>query len=142
MINHVILIGHLGADPELKYTKSGTAVTNFRLAVNRPPQRDAPDSEGQVDWLTIVCWEKLAENCAQYLHKGSKCAVEGRVQSRSWETKDGQKRSTVEINARNVQFLDKAGERKESAAAPGPAPGTATNDFGDIPPGEDIFADE
>ena len=140
MINHVILIGHLGADPELKYTKSGTAVTNFRLAVNRPPQRDAPDSEGQVDWLTIVCWEKLAENCAQYLHKGSKCAVEGRVQSRSWETKDGQKRSTVEINARNVQFLDKAPGGEKPAA--GPAPEVATNSFPDVPPGEDIFADD
>ena len=138
MINHVILLGHLGADPELKYIPNGTAVCNFRLAVNRPPQRDAPDSEGQVDWLTIVCWEKLAENCATYLSKGSKCAVEGRVQSRSWETKDGQKRSTVEISARNVQFLDKAGERKESGSAP--APGTATDNVPDIAPGEDIFA--
>jgi len=138
MINHVILIGHLGADPELKYTPSGTAVCNFRLAINRPPQRDAPDSEGQVDWLTIVCWEKLAENCAKYLSKGSKCAVEGRVQSRSWETKDGQKRSTVEINARNVQFLDKAPGGEKPAAAPGPA----TDNFPDIPADQDIFADD
>ena len=138
MINYTVLLGHLGADPELKYTASGTAVCNFRLAVNRPPQLDAPDSEGQVDWLTIVAWEKLAENCAKYLRKGSKVAVEGRVQSRSWQTKDGQNRSTVEINARNVQFLDKApGDKKQ-----GPPPGTATDNFPDIPPGEDIFADD
>ena len=138
MINHVVLLGHLGNDPELKHTQTGTAVCNFRLAVNRPPQRDAPDSEGQVDWLTIVCWEKLAENVAEYLGKGSQCAVEGRVQSRSWETDSGDKRSVVEINARNVQFLDKApGEKK-----PEPAPRITADEFPDVPPEEDIFGDK
>ncbi len=140
MINHVTLLGHLGKDPELKFTQSGTAVCNFSLAINRPPKRDAPEDEGQVDWLTIVCWEKLAENCAKYLHKGSKVVVEGRVQSRSWETQDGQKRSTVEINARNVQFLDKAPDGEKPAAAA--APETTKDNWPDIPPGEDIFGDE
>ena len=144
MINHVVLLGYLGNDPELRYTQSGTAVCNFRLAVNRPPQRDAPDSEGQVDWLTIICWTKLAENCAKYLGKGSQCAVEGRVQSRTWETQSGDKRYAVEINARNVQFLDKApgGKGNEDHEKPAAAPGTVTDNFPDIPPGEDIFGDD
>ncbi len=102
MINNVVLVGRLGNDPELKHTSSGTAVTNFRLAVSRPPQRNAPEgSKEQTDWLDIVTWGRVAENCAQYLDKGALVAIEGRVQSRTWQTQDGQKRYAVEINGRN-----------------------------------------
>ena len=150
MLNHVVLIGNLGNDPEMRYTPSGTAITTFRLAVSRPPRRDAPDSEEQTDWLDIVTWSSLAENCAQYLDKGSPVAVEGRVQSRTWQTQDGQKRYSVEINARNVQFLESRQEAERRRAArqerqPSPPadepPAEADDEFGPIPEGEDIFGD-
>ncbi len=146
MINNVILVGRLGNDPELKYTPSGTAVTNFRLAVNRPPRRDAPDSEEQTDWLDIVAWGMVAENCAQYLDKGALVGIEGRVQSRSWETQDGQRRSAVEINARSVQFLEskiEAERRRSGQEQPVASRSTAgDDDFGPGAEGEDIFGDE
>ena len=156
MVNHVVLVGRLARDPEMRYTPSGMAVTKFRLAVSRPPRRDAPQGEEQTDWLDIVTWGKMAENCAQYLDKGSLVAVEGRVQSRSWQTQDGQNRSAVEINARNVQFLEsrqeaerrRAGRPKDAAAptagpseAPAEPPAEPVDEFGPIPEGEDIFGD-
>ena len=146
MINNVILVGRLGNDPELKHTSSGTAVTNFRLAVNRPPRRDAPEAEEQTDWLDIVAWGTVAENCAEYLDKGALVGVEGRVQSRSWETQDGQRRYAVEINARSVKFLESKAEAErrrggqEQSLASGSAP--ADDDFGPIPEGEDIFGNQ
>lgn len=143
MINNVVLVGRLGKDPELKYTPSGSAVTNFRLAVNRPPRRDAPEGEEQTDWLDIVAWEKVAENCAQYLDKGALVGIEGRVQSRTWETQDGQRRYAVEINARSVQFLESKAEaeRRRSAQEQPVASGSvvADDDFGPVPEAEDIF---
>ena len=146
MINNVVLVGRLGNDPELKYTPSGTAVTNFRLAVNRPPQRDAPAGEEQTDWLDIVAWATVAENCAQYLDKGALVGIEGRVQSRSWETQDGQRRSAVEINARSVQCLESKteAERRRSGQEQRVASGStgSEDDFGPVDEGEDIFKDQ
>ena len=146
MINNVVLVGRLGNDPELKHTSSGTAVTNFRLAVNRPPRRDAPDGEEQTDWLDIVAWATVAENCAKYLAKGALVGVEGRVQSRSWETQDGQRRYAVEISARSVQFLESKteAERRRSGKEQPVASGSvvADDDFEPIPEGEDIFGDQ
>ncbi len=156
MINNVVLVGRLAKDPEMRYTSSGTAVTNFRLAVSRPPRRDAPEGEEeQPDWLDIVTWGKVAENCAQYLDKGSLVGIEGRVQSRSWQTQDGQNRYAVEINARSVQFLETRQEaerrrasRPQRAAASGgdgseaQPPAQADDDFGPVPEGEDIFGDQ
>ena len=125
-MNTCNLIGRLGADPELRYTKSGSSVCNFRLAVDGPKDR--------TDWLSIVAWGATAEGCAQYLQTGSLVGVTGRVQSRSWETQDGQKRTSVEVSAYNVQFLDKPGDADTSEPA--------EDEFGDIPPEEDIFSDE
>lgn len=104
-MNHIILVGRLTRDPELKYTPSGVPVANFDLAVDRPLQKD---KEKETDFIRIVVWNKLAENCANYLGKGRLIAVEGRLQIRSYEGQDGQKRYVAEVVASEVQFLDKA----------------------------------
>lgn len=106
MLNRFIGIGRLTRDPELKYTPSGTAVAKFTLAINRKFNRD------ETDFIDIVAWRGLAENCANYLGKGSMAAVEGRLQIRPYETQDGQKRKALEIVADDVRFLDSKGKGK------------------------------
>jgi len=103
-MNKVILIGRLGKDPELKYTQNGVAVCNFSIAVERSFTNQ--QGEREVDWIDIVVWRKQAENCANYLAKGSQVAVEGRLQVRSYETDEGQRRRVAEVVANNIQFLD------------------------------------
>lgn len=117
-LNRVILIGNLTRDPELRFTPTGSPVAGFGLAVNRVYTNKQGEKVENVDYFNIVVWAKLAELCAEYIHKGSPIAVEGRLQSRSWETEDGQKRSTVEIVAENVQFLARSGGG-DSAGRPG-----------------------
>ncbi len=117
MINSVVLVGRLGNDPELTYTQSGTAIAKFRLAVNRPPRQGSDEQE--TDWLDIVAWGRTAENCAQYLDKGSLVGIEGRVQSRTWERQDGGKAYAVEINAFRVQFLESRRDREARQAGGG-----------------------
>lgn len=117
-LNRVILIGNLTRDPELRFTPTGSPVAGFGLAVNRVYTNKQGEKVENVDFFNIVVWAKLAELCAEYIHKGSPVAVEGRLQSRSWETEDGQKRSTVEIVAENVQFLARSGGG-DSAGRPG-----------------------
>ncbi|HZG16929.1 MAG TPA: single-stranded DNA-binding protein [Candidatus Bathyarchaeia archaeon] len=103
-MNRVILIGNLTKDPELRYTPNGTAVTTFTLAINRPRTNQA--GEREADFIGIVAWQKLADLCATYLRKGRKAAVEGRLQTRSYENKEGKKVFVTEVIAENVQFLD------------------------------------
>jgi len=103
-MNKIILIGRLGQDPELRYTPNGVAVCNFSIAVQRPFTNQ--QGEREVDWVDIVVWRKQAENCANYLAKGRQVAVEGRLQVRSYETDEGQRRRVTEVVANNVQFLD------------------------------------
>ncbi len=103
MLNRVILIGRLTRDPELKYTSNGTAVCTFTLAINRRFNRD------ETDFIDIVVWRGLAENCASYLGKGRLAAVEGRLQIRSYENQEGQKRKVTEVVADDVRFLDRTG---------------------------------
>ena len=105
-VNKVILIGNLGKDPELRYTQSGQAVANFNIATTeRFGGRDGGEMQERTEWHRIVTWGKTAENCAQYLSKGRSVYIEGRIQTREWEDKEGQKRRTTEINALTVQFL-------------------------------------
>ena len=106
MLNKILVIGNVGRDPEMRYTPNGNAVTNFSLAVSR---RYTANGEQQQDteWFDIVTWNRLAENCNNYVTKGMKVFVEGRFRSRSWVGQDGQTRSRNEINAFNVQFLDR-----------------------------------
>jgi len=112
-MNRVFLMGNLTRDPELRYIPSGTAVANFGLAVNRTYTTREGESKDEVCFVEIVTWTKTAENCANYLTKGRPVLVEGRLQYRSWETDDGQKRSKLEVVADRVQFL--GGRREEGA---------------------------
>ncbi|WP_309707804.1 single-stranded DNA-binding protein [Armatimonas sp.] len=110
MLNRVILIGRLVADPELKYTPSGIAVAQFRIAVDRPLSQEAKQQgqEKQADFIDIVAWRQSAEFASQYLTKGRLVAVEGRLQIREYQTQDGQKRKAAEIVADNLKGLDRA----------------------------------
>lgn len=108
-LNKVMLIGRLGADPEIRYTADGTPVVNFNLATDSPVKR-GDQWETETEWHRIVAWRRLAEICNEYLGKGKLVYVEGRLRTRSWEDRDGNKRWTTEIIARDIQILEpKAG---------------------------------
>ncbi|MBW2163739.1 MAG: single-stranded DNA-binding protein [Deltaproteobacteria bacterium] len=109
-LNKVLLIGRLGADPEIRYTSDGTAVANFSMATNRPIKR-GDQWEEETDWHRIVVWRRLAEVCGEYLRKGSNVFVEGQLRTRSWEDRDGNKRWTTEVVARDMMMLDSKGDR-------------------------------
>ena len=119
--NKVLLMGNLTRDPELRYIPSGQAVTSFTVAVNRTYNSQAGEKKEEVSFIRIVVWARLGEICNEYLKKGSPVFVEGRLQSRSWEGQDGQKRSTIEVVAQNVQFLPRGGSRQGGGSAE-PAP--------------------
>ena len=121
-LNKVFLIGNLTRPPELRYTPSGTAVADLRLAVNRVYSTQGGEKREDTCFLTVVVWGKQAESCGEYLDKGSPILVEGRLQTRDWETKDGQKRNVVEVVAERVQFM---GRGKQPAGAPAAAPAEA-----------------
>ncbi len=106
-VNKVFLLGNLTRDPELRYTANGFAVAGFGIAVNRKYKQDNEWKE-EVCFVDITVWGKQGENCAEYLHKGSSAFIEGRLNFRSWETEQGQKRSKLEVVATNVQFLSRA----------------------------------
>ncbi len=106
-LNKVFLMGNLTRDPELRYVPSGSAVTNFTIATNRTYTLQSGEKKEEVCYVRIVVWGRMAEICGEYLSKGSPLFVEGRLQSRSWETPQGEKRSTLEVIAQNVQFLGK-----------------------------------
>lgn len=106
-LNKVLMIGNLTRDPELRYVPSGSAVANFSIAANRAYTTQSGDRKEEVCYVRVVAWAKLAEICGEYLSKGSSVFVEGRLQSRSWEAADGQKRTTLEVVADNIQFLDR-----------------------------------
>jgi single-strand DNA-binding protein len=104
-VNKVILVGNLGRDPELRYTQNGQAVANFSVATTDRWSSKEGQREERTEWHRIVAWGKTAELCAQYLSKGRSVYIEGRIQSREWEDREGQKRNTTEIVAQTVQFL-------------------------------------
>ncbi len=104
-------MGNLTRDPELRYTASGAAVASFGLAVNRK-YKAGDEWKEEVCFVDITVWAKQAENCAEYLHKGSPVFLEGRLNFQSWETDTGQKRTKLEVVANNIQFLGRAGESK------------------------------
>jgi single-strand DNA-binding protein len=115
-LNKVLLIGRLGADPEIRYTADGTAVANFRMATNRPVKR-GEQWEEETDWHRVVAWKRLAEICGQYLNKGSQVFVEGQLRTRSWDDQDGNKRYITEVVAKDLQMLGARGERGPEMAA-------------------------
>lgn len=134
-INKVILIGNAGADPELRYTPGGSAVSNFSIATNESWTNSSGERQERTEWHRIVVWGRLAEICNQYLRKGSKVYIEGKLQTSSWEGQDGVKRYTTEVVAREMQLLDSrsdmdgnygGGAPQSQQAAPQPQATAAT----------------
>ncbi|MDQ7799397.1 MAG: single-stranded DNA-binding protein [Candidatus Edwardsbacteria bacterium] len=114
-LNRVLLSGRLTRDPELRYTPNGSAVCNFSLAVNRRHKDQSGRWQDDTTFINVVAWQAVAENVNKYLHKGSPVMVEGRLESRSWETETGQKRTVIEIRADSVRFLEKSETGQDSA---------------------------
>ena len=111
MVNKAILIGNLGGDPEVRYTQNGTAVANFSLATSEKWKDKDGQLQEQTEWHKIVAFARLGEICGEYLSKGSRVYIEGRIQTRQWEDKDGNKRYTTEIVAREMKMLDSRGQQ-------------------------------
>ena len=109
MVNKVILIGNLGKDPEIRYTQSGAAVVNFSIATTERWKGQDGQQQEQTEWHNIVAWKRLAEICSEFLSKGSKVYIEGKLQTRKWQDKDGNDRYTTEIVARDMQMLTPRG---------------------------------
>lgn len=128
-MNKVFLIGRLTRDPELRYTSSNIAVATFSIAVDRNFSNAA--GEREADFINIVVWRKQAENVKNYMHKGSQVAIDGRIQTRSYDDTDGKKRYVTEVVADNVQFLDSKGSR--DASVPTSAPEPTPYDFASQP---------
>ncbi len=121
-INKVILVGRLGKDPEVRYTPSGAAVANFTIATSEEwKDKDSGQKQERTEWHRIVAWRRLGEICGEYLRKGSQIYIEGKLQTKSWEDRDGNKRYTTEIIAQNMQMLGSAnrGARTMDQGDPG-----------------------
>jgi len=129
-LNKVMIIGNLGADPEMRYTANGNAVTTFNVATNESWTDQQGERRERTEWFSVVTWNRLAETCAQYLIKGRQVYVEGRLQTRSWEGQDGQKRYRTEVIAETVRFLGgRDGGGPEGYAAGLPAGPDADGDI-------------
>ncbi len=147
-VNKVILIGNLGADPELKYTPSNRPVCNLSIATNEVFKDKSGARQERTEWHRVTVWSEQAENCAKYLAKGRMAYIEGRLQTRSWDDKEGKKRYSTEIVADRVVFLGGGGPGEGGARRPGgaggktwgeesgPAP-TEPTEAGGPPPGDD-----
>jgi single-strand DNA-binding protein len=142
MVNKALLIGRLGADPEVRYTPDGTMVANFRLATDLQWKDKNGEKIQRTEWHRIVAYGKLAEICSNYLSKGKLIFIEGRIQTRSWEDKDGVKRSTTEIVASNMQMLDsKVQTRSQDVATddqPPASPGSPWSPGSESAPDDDV----
>lgn len=140
-VNKVILIGNLGRDPELRYTQSGQPVANFSLATSEQFTKKDGTRDERTEWHRIVAWARTAELCAQYLSKGRTVYVEGRLQTREWENREGQKQRTTEVVAQTVQFL--GGPRGSGSGSGSSGGGGGSSSGGDggsyegPPPGDD-----
>lgn len=139
-VNKAILIGNLGSDPEVKYTPSGVPVANVSLATNESWTDRSGERQERTEWHRLVFWRKLAEIVGQYLRKGSKVYVEGRIETRSWDDQNGQKRYTTEIVVNDMQMLDSRGEMEGGGAAGPPVPPAPPPDSGGGSPGGSGFS--
>jgi len=119
MLNKCMIIGNLGADPEMRYTANGSAVTTFNVATSRNYTNNQGERVDETEWFSVVTWNRLAETCAQYLQKGRQVYVEGRMQTRSWDGQDGQKRYRTELIAETVKFLGNRNDRPAEGFTPG-----------------------
>ena len=131
-LNKALLIGNLTRDPELRYVPSGSAVASFTIAMNRVYKLQTGEKKEEVSFVRVVVWGRLAEVCNDYLKKGRPVFVEGRLQSRSWEGTDGQKKSTLEVIATNIQFLGSGGGTGGARSERSDAPEMSSADIGEI----------
>jgi single-strand DNA-binding protein len=129
-LNKVMIIGNVGTEPEMRFTPNGNPVTSFRVATNRVYNTPEGERKQETEWFTVVAWNRLAENCNQYLTKGRLVYAEGRLHTHTWEGQDGQRRSRSEIVANRVLFLDR------QAVAPLPGEGTEEAGAGEVSAGE------
>ena len=140
-VNKVILLGNLGRDPELRYTPGGQPVANFSIATSDSwNKKDGSGREERTEWHRIVAWGRTAELCAQYLSKGRTVYIEGRLQTREWENKEGQKQRTTEIVANTVQFIGGGRDAGAGGGAPrsqGGSQGGGGGFDGGPPPADD-----
>lgn len=113
-LNKMLVIGNLGTDPEMRYSPNGNPVTSFRIATTRTYTTQDGERRQETEWFTVVAWNQLAEQCNQYLSKGRRAYVEGRLQSHQWQGNDGQTRFRNEIIADRVLFLDRAGDQRSA----------------------------
>lgn len=123
-LNKVMIIGNVGRDPEMRYTPDGKAQAKFSVAVSRYWMNQESERKEETEWFNIVAWDKLAETCGNYVTKGQKVYVEGRLQTRMWEGQDGQKHKSVDLVARDVVFMSpkaKTAAAEEEAGLAGPA---------------------
>ena len=143
-LNKVMLIGNLGKDPEMKYTPSGMPVTTFSVAVSRSWRTPEGENREETEWFRVVAWQKLAETCNEYLRKGMRVYIEGRLQTRKWTDQQGQERYTTEVVANEMVMLSGreeggggGGARERSSAAPARGGGNEYDELGmddeDIP---------
>ena len=136
-VNKVILVGNLGRDPEMRHTQTGRPVANFTLATNERWRDKDGQQQERTEWHKIVVWDRLAEICTEYLTKGKQIYIEGRLQTREWEDREGNKRYTTEIVANQMQMLGRrdesapSGPSEPSSEPDGPPPGPSGDD--DIP---------
>ncbi len=133
MVNKVILIGRLGANPEIKYTADGTMITNFRMATDEVRKTKDGERSQKTEWHRIVTFGKLAEICGSYLTKGKLIYIEGRIQTSSWDDKEGVKRYTTEIIAQNMKMLDSKGQVRESEPPYEGGPAFSETEDDDVP---------
>jgi len=140
-LNRVMIIGNVGTEPEMRFTPNGNPVTTFRVATNRVYTTPDGERKQETEWFTVVAWNRLAENCNQFLTKGRLVYAEGRLHTHTWEGQDGQRRSRSEVVANRVLFLD----RQAVAPLPGEGAeeaGAGEVGAGELEPGDLPFSDE
>jgi len=135
MLNKIMLIGHLGKDPDFNVTPDGTPVAKFTMAVNRYSKSSAGERKEETDWFNIVAWRQLAEICEKYLHKGSKVYIEGRLSQRKYTDKEGIQRTAVEVIANDMKMLD---SKASSGGSGNYAPSGAGTGYSSSAPSDDF----
>ena len=129
-LNKVMIIGRLGADPELRFTQGNTAVATMRIATSESwTDKQSGEKKEQTEWHRVIVWGRQGENCEKYLKKGSLVYVDGGLRTREWQDKDGNRRWTTEVRAQRVQFLDRAGSSAPDSRPSPPPPSDADTGF-------------
>jgi len=135
MINKAIIVGNLGADPEIRHTQSGTQVATFNVATTERWRDKEGQQQESTEWHRIVAWQRLAEICGEYLHKGSKVYIEGKIQTRKWQDQNGNDRYTTEIVAREMKMLDRRDSGSDSQGGWGGGGGGSQQNYPEPSPG-------